>query len=120
MCVVKSDKNRLENSPAKPPARATRPLRLPQEPETAGAAGAAAAAVAAAGATFPRPETSVRAIQRQGRPAGEGERAAARAEAAGPAGEFAHPYPLGDNCSIYHLSTAYQTNGHCTEYTLLS
>jgi hypothetical protein len=88
MCVVKSDKNRLENSPAKPPARATRPLHLLQplrEPETAGAAGAVVAAV---GATFPKPETSVGAIRRRGRPAGEGEGAVAGAEAAGPAGEL--------------------------------
>jgi hypothetical protein len=85
MCVVKSDKNGPENSPVKPPARATRPPRPPRpprEPETAGAARAAA------GATFPGPETSVGAIRRRGRPAGEGEGAAAGAEAAGPAGEL--------------------------------
>jgi hypothetical protein len=34
--------------------------------------------------------------------------------------EFAYPYPLGDNYGIYYPLTVYQTNGHCTRYTLLS
>jgi len=96
---VKSNKNEPENSLAKPLAQAThpplllllprlpllpRPPRPPREPETARAARAAAAA----GATFPRPETSVRAIRQRGRLAGRGEGAATRAEAARPAREL--------------------------------
>jgi hypothetical protein len=88
MCVVKSDKNGLENSLAKPLARATRLLRPPRPPREPEAAGAARAVVAVGGTTFPKPETSVGAIQRRGRPAREGEGAAARVEAAGPAGEL--------------------------------
>jgi hypothetical protein len=30
--------------------------------------------------------------------------------------EFAHPYPLRDNCGIYHPSTLYRTTGPCTGY----
>jgi hypothetical protein len=31
--------------------------------------------------------------------------------------EFAYPCPLGDNCGIYHPSTAYQTTEHYTRNT---
>jgi len=31
--------------------------------------------------------------------------------------EFAYPYPLGDNYSIYYPLTIYQTTKHCTKNT---